>query len=163
MDFRSILDHQLMHLTTKQSVPTQLVRLSETRLVDQEVKALIHTIILLVLAVAVILVCFADCLRQDLADIICNLFLGRRVELISHGSEERFDKVIEPAEGGIIAHYLAVVIPLNPCVDCDGDNQTKRCRVKVEHGCSGSDIVVCEELRDVVFNRDPDQTDMVGL
>lgn len=163
MNLRSVLDHQLMHFTAKQRVATQLKRLSKARLVDQEVKALVHIVVLLILAVAVVLVCLTDCLRQDLADVICNLVLGCRIELIPHGSEEGFDEMVEPAEGSIVAHYLALVIPLNPCVDCDGDNQAESRRVEVEHRCGRGDVVVCEELRDVVFNRDPDETDMIGL
>lgn len=79
VDFWSILDHQLVHFTAKQRVATQLKRLPETRLIEQEVEALVRTLILLIFAVAIFLVCLADCLRYDLADMLCNLFLGRRV------------------------------------------------------------------------------------
>lgn len=122
MDFRSIFDHELMYFTTKQRVPAKLEWLSETRFVNQEVKTLIRTIVLLILAVAVILVCLADCLRQNLADMLRDLVLGSRVKLCAHGTEEGFDEVVKPAEGSVIAYDLAVVVPLNPCVYGDGDN-----------------------------------------
>lgn len=75
-----------------------------------------------VLTVAVVLVCLANRLHQDLGDMVDNLRLGGRVEFLSHITEESLDETVEPAEGSIIARDLAVVIPLDPCVDGDRDD-----------------------------------------
>lgn len=58
---RPVLDHKLMHLATEQGIPAQLVRLSEARLVRQEIHAGVPTLVLLVLPLAVVFVRLADC------------------------------------------------------------------------------------------------------
>lgn len=82
-----LLDHELMHLLTKQGILAQFNRLPEAGFVEQ-VQALLHIVILLVLAMAMLFVCLTDRLCQDLADVIHNLSLGDRVELLGHGIQK---------------------------------------------------------------------------
>lgn len=160
---RPILNHELMHLPTKQGILAQFKRMPEASFVEQEVQTLLHIVILLVLAVAILLMCLADCLRQDLADMIYNLSLGGRVEMLGHGTQQSFDQEVKPAEDRVIPLNLADIVPLNPRIDSHRDHQPEGRRVEGEDSRGRGDVVVGDELGDVVCNGDSHKTNMLWI
>lgn len=108
--------HVLMNFPAEKGITTELIALSESDRLSKVFITCRLICILLVGSVAILFMCRADSLRQDVRDILDSLISRSCVDFCGSLFQEKVQKELEPPEYSIVLRNFAVFVEFNPCI-----------------------------------------------
>lgn len=115
VNFRPILDHELVHTAAHERVHTKLEALSYAYLLLKKTIAFFPRFVLRVRAIAISRMRVAYRSSNPVYCLVAGL-----LERASQTQDESLEEVSEPLEYNIVLRYLTSRIPRHPCVDRNG-------------------------------------------
>jgi hypothetical protein len=164
MNVGPIRQHVDMHITTHECIHAQLPSLTERDLGREETHTGVRIGILLEVPHAILGLCSAYALRDEVGDGVLNHGSVCCPQELRTRGDELGELPVQPLEHGVVLADLAVGIEVYVALYRDGADQIEAAEVKVDEDRVGDQVALRDELRErVVQRRSEDVQARVGL